>query len=58
MTKHRGVPGTTPQEMAANLAKAYWKPRHIAESNLALAKTSYQVKFWKEVVALCPERHA
>lgn len=50
--KHRGVPGQSPEQMVRDLSRGYWKPLRIAEENLRLAKTSYQIKYWSQVVAL------
>ena len=50
--KHKGVPDQSPEQMVKDLSRGYWKPLKIAEENLRLAKTSYQIKYWSQVVAL------
>jgi len=51
MSKHpRGVPQQPARKMAADLARAYWRPIFVAKQNLALAKTRDQIKYWTDVV--------
>ena len=52
MKQRRGVPQSTPLTMAAKLRMDHVRPLAVAKQNLALAKTQYQVAYWREVALI------
>ena len=49
------IPQQSPDQMARDLARAYWKPQAIANQNLAAAKTKAQSAYWNAVSKACAE---
>ena len=57
--RRRGVPQIAPKVMADKLKVEFLRPFSVAKQHLSLAKTSYQIAYWREVsLILLPEAKA